>query len=290
MPKNIVICCDGTGNEYGKNHTNVLRLYTSLIHDRTRQIAFYDPGVGTFSIRPMVTKPGLALQKGIGLAFGVGLRENVTDAYTFLMNSVGAGDKVFIFGFSWDTVSSVAWLWDKLYYLYTARNKAANVVRHAVSIDERRAFFRTNLVGAPHPDQDLKQVWFPGVHCDVGGGYPNAESGLSKLALEWMLCEARDKGLMIKTDRASEILEKGDPPNPEAKLHRSLKGMWRPCELVPRLAYSHGKRRLRCNFGRRRPIPEEAVLHESVTIRKDTGGYDPKNLPQAFTTEPWVRF
>ena len=30
----------------------------------------------------------------------------------------------------------------------------------------------------------MKQVWFPGVHCDVGGGYAEAESGLSKLALE----------------------------------------------------------------------------------------------------------
>lgn len=62
--------------------------------------------------------------------------------------------------------------------------------RHAVSIDERRAFFRTNLwfrrEGGGGP-LDLKQVWFPGVHCDVGGGYPEEESGLSKIAREWML-------------------------------------------------------------------------------------------------------
>jgi hypothetical protein len=39
--------------------------------------------------------------------------------------------------------------------------------------------------------KDLKQVWFPGVRCDVGGGYLEAESGLSKVALEWMLDEAQ---------------------------------------------------------------------------------------------------
>ena len=39
--------------------------------------------------------------------------------------------------------------------------------------------------------EDVKQVWFAGVHCDVGGGYPEKESGLAKLALEWMLEEAK---------------------------------------------------------------------------------------------------
>ncbi len=47
--KNIIICCDGTGNEYGHNNTNVVKLYQSIVRDED-QIAFYDPGVGTFSI------------------------------------------------------------------------------------------------------------------------------------------------------------------------------------------------------------------------------------------------
>ena len=45
--------------------------------------------------------------------------------------------------------------------------------------------------------RDLKQVWFPGVHCDVGGGYPEPESGLSKIALRWMLKEAITAGLLV---------------------------------------------------------------------------------------------
>lgn len=42
--KNIAICCDGTGNEYGPNNTNVVKLYQSVVRD-AEQIAFYDPGV-----------------------------------------------------------------------------------------------------------------------------------------------------------------------------------------------------------------------------------------------------
>ena len=48
MPKNIVVCCDGTGNEYGPNNTNVVKLYEAIVRDAD-QVAFYDPGVGTFS-------------------------------------------------------------------------------------------------------------------------------------------------------------------------------------------------------------------------------------------------
>ena len=47
--KNIIICCDGTGNEYSAhNNTNVVHLFENLVRD-ARQLAFYDPGVGTFS-------------------------------------------------------------------------------------------------------------------------------------------------------------------------------------------------------------------------------------------------
>src|SRR5262249_49709514 len=71
----------------------------------------------------------------------------------------------------WDTVSSVGWIYDPISLPYTANNPSIAVGRHAVAIDERRAFFRQNLWGPAQPGQDLKQVWFAGVHSDVGGGY-----------------------------------------------------------------------------------------------------------------------
>ncbi|MCY3796052.1 MAG: DUF2235 domain-containing protein, partial [Gammaproteobacteria bacterium] len=44
--KNIVICCDGTGNEFGRNNTNVVLTYMLAEKDE-QQVAYYDPGVGT---------------------------------------------------------------------------------------------------------------------------------------------------------------------------------------------------------------------------------------------------
>lgn len=83
-----------------------------------------------------------------------------------------------------DTVKSVGWVYDPVVIPYTARNAAVRVVRHAVSIDERRAFYRQNLWAAsPGPRTNLKEVWFAGVHSDVGGGYPVEESQVALLTL-----------------------------------------------------------------------------------------------------------
>ena len=48
MTKNIVICCDGTGNEVDANLSNVLKLYR-ILRKNQDQIVFYDPGIGTIS-------------------------------------------------------------------------------------------------------------------------------------------------------------------------------------------------------------------------------------------------
>ncbi|MFA8341914.1 MAG: DUF2235 domain-containing protein [Rhodothermaceae bacterium] len=100
--KNIIVCCDGTGNEYrAKNNTNVIRLVRVLKKDDSdKQIVFYDPGVGTFAA-PGTQLPIVKLfTKILGLAFGYGFTKNVTEAYKFLMNHYEDGDKIYLFGFS----------------------------------------------------------------------------------------------------------------------------------------------------------------------------------------------
>jgi uncharacterized protein (DUF2235 family) len=65
---------------------------------------------------------------------------------------------------------------------------------HAVSIDERRREFPATLwSGTPAPGQVIEQVYFTGVHCDVGGGYP--ETGLSDITLSWMMGKAKALGV-----------------------------------------------------------------------------------------------
>ena len=47
MTKNVVVCCDGTANEFAEDRTNVVKLFYTLVQDPNRQITFYHPGVGT---------------------------------------------------------------------------------------------------------------------------------------------------------------------------------------------------------------------------------------------------
>ena len=65
---------------------------------------------------------------------------------------------------------------------------------HALAIDERRTPFEPTLwMHKPKPGQTIEQVWFCGVHSDVGGGYP--ERGLSDITLDWMIGKAKGVGL-----------------------------------------------------------------------------------------------
>jgi len=206
----------------------------------------------------------------------------------------------------WDTVSSVGWILDPISVKtgrlpYTAMLPDIPIVRHAVSIDERRAFFRQNLIHEPAPaTQNLKQVWFAGVHSDVGGSYPEKESGLSKIALRWMLCEAGSAGLMLDPQKVIDVLGGKipyAPPDPRATMHNSLTRFWWLGEFwpkrhfypvpVPGQAAPKWKSSIRLNLARRRTIPEGAHIHQSVFDRMGdkTLKYHPKNLPQQYAVE-----
>ena len=98
--RNIVLMTDGTGNEPKlKGESNILRLYKMLVQDDD-QLVWYDPGVGTEGDPRAITNIGKKVTKFAGLVVGYGLRQNVMDGYTFLMNNYRAGDRIFLFGFS----------------------------------------------------------------------------------------------------------------------------------------------------------------------------------------------
>lgn len=102
MPKNVVLCLDGTGNQLKASaNTNVLELYSMLdLSDPDRQVAYYDPGVGTMGARGAWTTWGQKFTRLLGLIFGFGIKENLEEALTFLIRNYQPGDKVFVFGFS----------------------------------------------------------------------------------------------------------------------------------------------------------------------------------------------
>src|SRR5271170_4167060 len=70
---------------------------------------------------------------------------------------------------------------------------------HALAIDERRSEFPATLWTTSAPGQTLEQVWFCGVHSDVGGSYPDDPDGtaLSDLTLGWIMSKASALGLEL---------------------------------------------------------------------------------------------
>jgi uncharacterized protein (DUF2235 family) len=100
MPKNIVLCCDGTANEFAGDRTNVVKLFFTLVHDPEQQRTFYHPGVGTMEPPGALTKFSHKLFRTLGLAIGYGLEADIRDAYVFLMDHFEEGDRVYLFGFS----------------------------------------------------------------------------------------------------------------------------------------------------------------------------------------------
>ena len=88
--RNIVICCDGTGNEITENISNVLKLYRCLRKTektQPRQLVFYDPGVGTLARPDPWHKLRQDFNAILGLATGYGLDDNVLAAYGFLVDN-----------------------------------------------------------------------------------------------------------------------------------------------------------------------------------------------------------
>ena len=214
----------------------------------------------------------------------------------------------------WDTVSSVIVPRpDRLYFPsleqlpYTKTNSYVEVFRHAVAIDERRRMFRLNRWADPQefkpnpfdpdpaPPQDIKQVWFAGVHSDVGGGYPEKQSGLAKFSLRWMADEAVAQGLLISAVMYRHLVlgeereggsRKYVAPDCEGQLHNSLNWAWWILEWLPKRAARREWPERSTLFGFYLPqaeprlINEDAIVHHSVFERGDSvSDYRPHNLP-----------
>jgi uncharacterized protein (DUF2235 family) len=227
-------------------------------------------------------------------------------------NSFGQRCPVHFLGL-WDTVNSIGWAWDPFILPHTTNNRSVKIVRHALAIDERRAFFRQHMWGSGRYGEDVRQVWFAGDHCDVGGSHPERESGLSQIALEWMVEQAMSAGLLVDPNLRDVVIPAagspkpkpatdGEPAAPEppdhmGPIHNSLTAAWWAAEFYPkrfRDPKDNWKEKYRANVFRRRFIPANPKprLHQSVEMRMQRdSSYRPSNVPKAgaYDVEPWPR-
>ena len=339
MAKNIVIFSDGTGQEGGKGHnTNIYKLF-NMIEDRTpRQIAFYDPGLGT------------GIHRLTGNVGGFGISRNIQQCYRFLFEHYEAGDKIFLFGFSRGaaTVRSLSGflhyfgilpksrpeLIAKAYGIYMIKDegkrkaKAAAFLKdhhnmwtkvefigcydtvaalglpikglsvlldgipgfrhrfhnfrlsetikhayHALAVDDERKTFHPVLwEKQTEAWQTVKQVWFSGMHTDVGGGYK--EQDLSDIPLVWLTRQAIGHGLLIYPKHMI------DPHEDAQGVMHDSRGTW--------LTSLYRRERRRWDAS----THGKPVVHASVLERHENapGAYHPWILKMDHDVEPWEQW
>lgn len=361
MPKNIVICCDGTDNKLTLNeNTNVIHLFRCL-GKGPDQVAYYSPGVGTIAPDNFGGKFKRMMYTIKDKVMAGSLEKNVRDAYIYLMNHYEEGDKVFLFGFSrgaytvrmlagllrmfgllhtgnenhlryvieiyskenksaarendegsvfelagmfkksfsrevkiefmgiWDTVVAVG-VFNYIAFPYTSKLDNVKKVRHALAIDERRKHYKHYPVNEGH--KNLKEVFFAGVHSDVGGSYPEETSGLSKITLKWMIDELRNSGLRLDPDCVDRYVlglknKRGGkayfPPDHKTPIHNSLTTLFIAGDFMPRFRFSKtkgllGHMKIDFSLWPGRDVPEGATIHQSVWDKIDQTDYKPRNL------------
>ncbi|KAJ5437740.1 uncharacterized protein N7458_008738 [Penicillium daleae] len=198
-------------------------------------------------------------------------------------------------------------------------NPPARYIRHAVAIHERRLKFKPALfhIDPNGPPVDLKEVWFAGNHCDIGGGY-GLEKGqkhlLSDSVLNWMLqevlnLEGSESKLQFQTLNVDDVSKaenafpgKEEPGTDAFSLRRKTNQphdtlrfghgtpfimvlLWWILEILPiftRLELENGKwipRRLPPNLGAPRDLPSDAVIDPSVKEMIQAGILDKESIP-----------
>ncbi len=319
--KNIIICCDGTNAEYGHNNTNVVKLYQRAARDQN-QIAFYDPGVGTFSFlgREIGRHTGMVL----GRVFGAGMQLNIEDAYRYLMDRYQDGDRVFLFGFSRGafTVRALAGMLRKCGLLQKGSN---NLIPYASKIynrhgnDDIAAGFKKTYSNECKPyfvgvwDTVGSMGWFWGIkffntvlNDDVPFGYQAVSIDEKRRKYPVSLWDERrmiehqtieqvwfagfhfDVGGHSIGASISDVALKWMLENAESKGMRLKEGWADSLNPDPSGVISESRK----GFWRIwrpavREIPEGAKIHSSVFKRIDDTNtqYKPINLPKR-----WVRF
>ncbi|MCY1498811.1 hypothetical protein D9M68_328080 [compost metagenome] len=151
----------------------------------------------------------------------------------------------------WKTLHMTGW---RMRFYDTYLNPRVEYAKHALSIDENRATFervgwtpRTTVKG--RESRWFEQVWFAGVHSDVGGSYLENESRLSDISLKWMV------------DNATAVPHRLVVDWNWLHLFPSAKGMQHDECKSGRMPWKKGVRR----------IPADAPLHPTVIERFEIG-------------------
>lgn len=180
---------------------------------------------------------------------------------------IGAWDTVDAVGFP---VDEIADFWNRVIFRFKfpdhKLNDKVNKACHALALDEERRSFHP-LLWLDNPR--IEQVWFPGAHSDVGGGYP--QQGMSLVTLDWMMRKAEAAGVKF-TEQDINFVDSRKYSFDKTHDSRSGLGMfyrYQPRKIVEYCADN------------RIDVPE---IHDCVFERIAQGifGYAPVSIPNTF--------
>lgn len=208
----------------------------------------------------------------------------------------------------WDTVAAYGspvaeitkgidrWVWPLSMPDYNLSERV-RCARHALALDDERDTFHPLLWDEIHERQlvrenkvsedRLRQVWFSGMHSDVGGGY--SDDSLAYVPLVWMAEEAIAHGLRLRDPELREYRAKADPLGP---IHNSRSGVaayyrYQPRKIAARLQPRDPTTRVFQDPDFRHGLLAKARIHASVFQRIALGsdGYAPIGLPGQYEVE-----
>ena len=137
MAKKLVLCFDGTGNDFkASGNTNVVRVFEGVRKGRD-VVTFCDIGVGTFSDPAASGQIRKRWTLVLGLAFGYGIKDNLENAYNFLVDHWEENDEIYLFGFSRGAYTARA-LAGLLHMCGLLEPSKRNLVDYAIGIHWRR--------------------------------------------------------------------------------------------------------------------------------------------------------
>ncbi|KAF8505281.1 hypothetical protein BU17DRAFT_57961 [Hysterangium stoloniferum] len=100
--RKLIVCIDGTSNQFGEKNTNVIELYSQLVKDDRRQLTYYNSGIGTYAKPSWKSWSYLkqVVDNKIDLAIAWNFEKIVMSAYRWLADNYRDGDQIYLFGFS----------------------------------------------------------------------------------------------------------------------------------------------------------------------------------------------
>jgi len=188
---------------------------------------------------------------------------------------VGLWDTVDAYGLPVDELTRAIdkFVWPLTMRDYTLNKRVLNA-RHALALDDERNAFHPRLWNEDPEETTpgrIRQVWFAGVHSNVGGGYP--DDGLSHVPLNWIISEAQRFGVRFEASELATLKALADENGPIYDSRRGLAGYYRyNPRRIERLGPSQGI------------VIPKVLVHRSVLRRIAAGndGYAPISIPGGF--------